>query len=257
MGKAVQLLGPERMLMRAVEVEQAGVKDRIGRHAGMIRLDQPRIGVQRLDDLARGICAFGARIRGLVQHHDIGKLDLLGQQVDQRARIAFAKAFAPVGQEIVAGKVAQQIDRIDDRHHRVKPRHVGQAVAVLISEIKGGGHRQRLGNAGGFDQQIIKAAFLRQLAHLIQQVAAQCAADAAIRHLDQLFLGPRKLRSLADQVGVDVHLGHVVDDHRHPPPLAVVQDVVQKGGLARAQKAGKDGDGKAAVGHANLRYVIL
>jgi hypothetical protein len=123
----------------------------------MVGLDDPRIGVQAADDLARGIGALGARIRDLVQDHHVGELDLVGQQMHQRALVLLAQRLAPVAQEIVAGIVAQQVHRVDHRHHRVEPRDVRQALARLVAEVEGGGDRQRLGDAGRFDQQVVEA----------------------------------------------------------------------------------------------------
>ena len=147
----------------------------------------------------------------------------------------------------MAGEILGQVQRIDHRHHGVEACHIRQAVAGLVAEIEGRGNRQRLGDAGAFDQQIVKAPLLGQLAHALQQVVAQRAADAAIGHLDQLFLGPVQLGAFADQIGVDVHLGHVVDDDRDATSFAIVQDMVQQRGLSGPQKAGKDGDGQALI----------
>ncbi|MPM04986.1 hypothetical protein SDC9_51267 [bioreactor metagenome] len=254
LGKAVKLLRPKRMLGRGVEVEAPGVQDLVGRDDAEIGLDQLRVGVQRADDFARRIEPCGAGIADLVQHHHIGEFDLLGEQVDKRARVARAQAFAAVGDEIGAGKVARQVDRIDHRHHGVEPGDVGQAFARLVAEVEGGGDGQGLGDAGALDQQIVETPFLGEMAHTLQQVVAQGAADAAVRHFDQLLLGAVERGAVAHQIGVDVHLGHVIDDDRDAPAVAVVQNVVQQRGLAGTEKARKHGDGKAGVvggaGHA-------
>jgi hypothetical protein len=47
-----------------------------------------------------------------------------------------------------------------------------------------------------------------------------------------------------NESSVDVHLAHVVDDHRDPATLAVGQDVVEQGGFARAEEARQHGDGQ-------------
>ena len=61
------------------------------------------------------------------------------------------------------------------------------------------------------------------------------------------FVGAAQLRLAADQRGVNVDFAHVVDDHRHAQPLAVVEDVVEQGGFPRAEKTGKNGDGQAGI----------
>jgi hypothetical protein len=76
---------------------------------------------------------------------------------------------------------------------------------------------------------------------------------------DGPFIGldVHKLCPIADQIGVDVHLGHVVDDHRHLAAVAVVQEVVQKRGLSGAKKAEKDGDWQAGDGLAFGAWLIM
>ena len=257
MGEAVKLLGPERMFLCPVKIKEAGIEDQRRVHPRVIRLDQTRIGVQRPDDPPRRIRPFRPRVGDLVQQDDIREFDLVGQQVHKAAGITLACHLAPVGQKVVAGEIAQQVDGIDHRHHAIQPRHIRQAVAILIPEVEGRGHGQGFGYPGRFDQQMVEPPLGRQRPHMGQEIAAQRAADAAVGHLDQLFLGLPQVGAFADQVGVDVHLGHVVDDHRHAAAVAVVQDVVHQGGLAGPQKAGQDSDGQAGVGHRAPRYVIV
>jgi hypothetical protein len=70
-------------------VEQAGIEDLPQRHAAEIGLDQPASGLSARMIL-RAASDPAAGIRDLVEHDDIGELDLLDQQVDQRALVAFA-----------------------------------------------------------------------------------------------------------------------------------------------------------------------
>ena len=169
---------------------------------------------------------------------------------DEGAFVFRPEALAPVAEKIVAGVVAQEVGRIDHGDHGVEPGDVRQALARGMAEVEGGGDGERLGDAGAFDQQVIEAVGLGEAAHLGQQVVAQGAADAAVGHLDQGFLGGGELRAaVADKVGVDVDLGHVVDDDRHAQPLAVGENGVEQRGLAGAEEAGEDGDGEAGVGH--------
>ena len=53
--EAVQLLEPERVALRLIEVEQAGVDDGFDRRVAEICLDQLRIGIERAYDSARGL----------------------------------------------------------------------------------------------------------------------------------------------------------------------------------------------------------
>lgn len=80
--ETVNFLGPKRMLMRLVEIEQAGVKDRLRRDTAEIGLDQPGIRIQGTNDLARLIQPHRPGFRHLVQDDHIGELHLVDQQVD-------------------------------------------------------------------------------------------------------------------------------------------------------------------------------
>lgn len=64
---------------------------------------------------------------------------------------------------------------------------------------------------------------------LDQQILAQRAADAAIAHLDQLFVFSP---AVSHERGVDIDLAHVIDDDRDPPVFAIVQNVIEQGRLA-------------------------
>ncbi|MNI57189.1 hypothetical protein D3C73_1122350 [compost metagenome] len=121
-------------------------------------------------------------------------------------------------------------------------------MTLVITKGEGFRHRQRLGNAGGLDQQVIKAAIPGQLANLFEQVFAKRATDAAVTHLDQFFFGTIQADITLNLTAVDVDFTHVVDDHRHPKVVAVTQNVVQQGAFSGTEKAGEYGNGET-VGH--------
>ncbi len=186
---------------------------------------------------------------GLVDDDDVGELDLLHQQIDEGAVVLLARDLAAVAQEIIGAIVLQQARGVDDGDHRVEPRQIGEAGAILVAKGKGAGDRQRLGDARALDQQIIEAAVLAEAAHLLEQIVAQGAADAAIGHFDELLVGSRQLRAaVADEIGVDIHLAHIVHDDGDAPALAIIEDMIEQGRLSGPEEAGEDGDGKAKVG---------
>jgi len=47
------------------------------------------------------------------------------------------------------------------------------------------------------------------------------------------------------QRGVDIHLAHVVDDHRHAQYFAVAQDAMEERGVTRPERLEESGDGQA------------
>ena len=131
---------------------------------------------------------IGADKVGFVEHQHIAKFHLIDQQIDHRAVIFLTQRFTAHLQAVARTVVTQKVQSIDHRHHGVQPRHIGQAAAFLVGKRKGFGHWQRFGDASGFDHQLVEMSFARQLRHFHQQVFAQRAADAAVAHLDQLFI---------------------------------------------------------------------
>jgi hypothetical protein len=155
---------------------------------------------------------------GLVDHQHVAEFDLLDQQFDERAIVFVGSGDSARRERIVGTVVAQEVVRIDDRHERVEPRDARQRGAVVVDEREGFGDRHRLGDAGRFDHDRIEAAVGREIADLDEQVVAQRAADAAVRHLDEPFLDVRQRLRIAHERRVDVDRREVVDDHRDLRP---------------------------------------
>jgi hypothetical protein len=114
--------------------------------------------------------------------------------------------------------------RVDHRDHRVQLRDVGEAEAVLIAEGERRSDRHRLADSCRFDEQAIEPPLRCESLDLHEEVLAQRAADAPVRHLDELLFssterGPAHLHELS----VDVDLA-----------LRRVMSAVDAGALSRA-----------------------
>ena len=143
-----------------------------------------------------------------------------------------------------------EVGRIDHRDERVEPREVAQRAPLFVGERERFGHRQWLGNAGRFDQQIIEATFLREATHLDKQVFTQRAADAAVRHLDQLLIDTTQRRpAVSHQPGIDVQFAHVVDDHRDLQALTIIEHMIQQRRLPRTQEARENRYRQPVIAH--------
>jgi hypothetical protein len=187
---------------------------------------------------------------GLVEHDDIGELDLVHEEIADRARVVLVLVQAALGQPVAAGQFGEEAGGVDDGDHGVEAGEVAEGGAVFAGEGEGGGDRHRLGDAAGLDQQVVEAALAGQPRDLLQQVLAQGAADAPVGHLDQPLLGAGERRAAAaDERGVDVDLAHVIDDDGHAQTVPIAQDVVEQSGLARAEESGEHGDGQPGVRH--------
>ena len=123
----------------------------------------------------------------------------------------------------------------------------------MLSRGDGVGDGDGLADAGGLDDDVVEAAALGDVVELAREVVGERAADAAVGERDQAVgLGQA---AVCDQVGVDVDLADVVDDHGGADALVVGEDVVEKGGLAGTEVAGEHDDldllvaGLAGGGH--------
>ena len=114
--------------------------------------------------------------------------------------------------------------------------------------------------AAGLDQDVVElVAALEQLLQDADEISAHVgdAADAAVRHLEDLFVGRQH------EVRVDVDLAELVLDHRDAVAVPLGQDVVQQGRLSGAEKAGKDrhryraGRREVRVRHVAVSFVAL
>ena len=78
--------------MRGLEGEQLGVEDGVdGDHAAH-RFDNARIGIEGANDRFRQLDLARRRNVDLVQDDDVGELDLLDEQADERALVMLARA---------------------------------------------------------------------------------------------------------------------------------------------------------------------
>ncbi|MNX49268.1 hypothetical protein D3C86_798680 [compost metagenome] len=246
---AAQRLHPARRQLRLDEIEAARVQDLMQRHVAVLGQHQPGLAIHRTQHRQRGLQYLVVDQVAFAHHDHVGKLDLLTQQVDHPAHVLGASLLATVGEAVGTAEITQELLAIHHRHQRVQAGDVIEAEALLIAYREGGRHRHRLGDAGGLDQQVVIAPLGGQPLHLLQQVLAQGAADAAVAELHQRFFGTAQRRpAIAQQLRIDVDLAHVVDDHRHPPPLAVAQHLVEQGGLAGAEETGQHGHRQAGVG---------
>jgi len=238
----VELLDPLGRRLRLGHVESLGVEDGVERHLAESAADDRRVGVQRADVPLHFAEVILADEIALVEDDDVGELDLIGEQVGDRAGVGLVVADAAVGQIVLGLEVLDEVERVNDRDHRVQPRDLGERAALLILERKGLRDGQRLGDARALDEQVFELLLAGEARDLLQQVLAQRAADAAVGHFDHLLVhavehGLANLAARLDELGVDVDLAHVIDDHRDPLALAVGKDVVEQRRLARAEEA--------------------
>ncbi len=152
---------------------------------------------------------------GLVEQHDVGEGDLV---------LGLAAVL----------QAQRQVLGIDEGDDRVE---FGLGADVVVHE-EGLGDGNRVGEAGGLDDDAVEAAgAAHQALDDADQVAAHRAADAAVVHLVDFFVG------LDDEVVVDADLAELVDDDGIFLAVVLGEDAVQQRRLAGAEIAGEHGDG--------------
>ena len=116
------------------------------------------------------------------------------------------------------------------------------ALCNLIVHEKGLRHWTWIGEARSLNHYTVKfhhplAALGGQQLQGFAQILANGAADAAVAHLQDLFL-----RLRLEDIGVDVLFAKLVFDHGNLHAMAFMQYAFEQRGFARAQKPGEDGD---------------
>ena len=133
--------------------------------------------------------------------------------------------------------------RIDQGYDAVQV----ERLAGLVVDEERLRHRARVCQSGGLDQDPVElVAPLDQVSQDADQVASHGAADAAVVHLEDFFVG------IDHQLLIDADLAKLVLDHGDALTVVLRENSVEQGGLAAAQKSGQHGYGNT-LGHlANL-----
>ena len=172
------------------------------------------IGIHLADarlDLGKLLCGHEV---GLVEQDDVGEADLL-------AHLALVV------------EVQHDVPGIDDGDDAVELECLLHFLVGKEGLRDGAG----IGHAGGLDQDHVElVAALAELGQDADEIAAHAAADAAVVQLEDFLVG------LDDELVVDADLAEFILDHRDALAVVLGEDAVEQRGLARAEKAGDDGD---------------
>ena len=148
----------------------------------------------------------------LVKNKDVRERDLF------RALVAAAELLLDVG-------------CVDERDDPVQ----GELGANFVVHEEGLSDRTGIGEPRGLHQHIVElVSTLHEVAEHANQVSTHRAADAAVRHLENLLV------SVDDERLIDADLPELVFDHGDAFAVFLLQDPVQQGRLAGAEEAGED-----------------
>jgi hypothetical protein len=91
--------------------------------------------------------------------------------------------------------------------------------------------------AGGLDEDAVEGLLtLHEAAEDADEITAHGAADAAVVHLEELFVG------LDNELVVHANLAEFIFDHGEFLAVLLGQNAVEERGFAGAEEAGEDGD---------------
>ena len=229
------------------------VEQGVERRASLRRPDDPGGWIQFPEDGLQVGEVFDIDEVDLIDDDHIRELNLLDEQLHEITRVVFIETDAALPKLITRAVIVEKILRIDERDERVQTGERRQALPGFVREGESLRHRQRFGDARALHEQVIKPFFTGQFRHFFEQVFAKRAADAAVGKLDQLLLGTaesaggRCRQWIGDELGVDVDLAHVVDNHGDTAALAIGQHVVEESRLPGTEETGEDGDRQTAV----------
>src|SRR5258707_3759925 len=126
--------------------------------------------------------------------------------------------------------------RVNHRHDSVQHEFLAHPFIYEKSLRDGAG----IGEPGGLQHDAIELVSTRdQITENADQVAAHGAADASVIHLENLFFG------IDHQFLVDADFTELILDDGDALTVAVVEDAIQKRGLAGAQESGQYGHGNS------------
>ena len=130
------------------EIEQARIENQVERNPPVGRLGQRRRLVELAQDPGQPCDFFPAHLVGLVEHENIGELDLIDEELGDGA-VVFDVDPQPAIEQVFSGaEVAKKTRAVDDGDHRVQPGQLAELGAKLVRQGEGGRDGKRLGDTG-------------------------------------------------------------------------------------------------------------
>mmetsp|Transcript_44661 Transcript_44661/g.118515 ORF Transcript_44661/g.118515 Transcript_44661/m.118515 type:complete len:271 (+) Transcript_44661:910-1722(+) len=229
---------PLRVLACRLYVKAACIQQHRGAHSAVRAVQQKSTRIEFLQDFFETAQFFSRDQIRLVQDEDIGKLNLLDQEVHDLSPIRRLRSqLFPVGRFLSAVVVLQKMFRIDYGHQSVQARNIAKhrhASSISSDESGRNGHGFR--NASALNEQIIEPTLERERTNALYQIFAERATDATIVQIHQLVLALLHLHAVLQKRGIDIDLGHVVHQDSNSQTRTVVEYVGQKSRLASSKK---------------------
>ena len=186
----VELFNPPRTFLCFFKVKQSRIQDAFGIDFAEVGFDDLGARIEFLQRATENAKVLLRHQIDFVQNDDVGKLDLVCEQVDDGSVVPFNVCEFSILQRFWAPKVVEEVGGIDHRHHGV---HVTECTevnsVVLVHKRKGLGHGNGLADARAFDEQVIKSLLSSKAFDFFHKVLAERATNASVAHFHKLFLG--------------------------------------------------------------------
>ena len=217
-----------------LEIEHLGIQNQIQIHIAIVALNDFSLRLQSLHNLFQTI-QFGARnFRCLVQQYNITELDLLNHQI---FKVIFFNILTK--QLVAACKLALHTQSIHHRHHTVQTRHSILGVRTTHRRNRADSLGNRIGftDAAGLNDNVVKAFLTDNIGQLLHQVHFQRTANTTILQSHQTVVILADDTAFLNQVGIDIHLANIVDNHREFDTTTVCKNAVYQSCLSTAKIA--------------------
>ena len=188
---------------------------------------------------------------------DGGLLVLLAQQLDGAVQLLLVAALG-AGEDDGAGVLHLVVEELTEVLHIDLGLggidHGDEAVQLqlhlVLDALHGGDDVGELANAGGLDDDAVRGVIGQHLLQSGAEVAHQRAADAAGVHLGDFHAG------VLQETAVDADLAELVlDENQLLALIGLIQQFLDEGGLAGAQKAGDNIDLGHGISKSFLRII--
>ena len=219
----LNLVDPCSRCSHLVEVEATGVEQTLQVYVAVVAWYDFCFRLNGADYLGEFAQIVSAHLRSLVEKYSVAELYLLYYEVFE---VFVFKSVAC--QSVAVVELVSHAQRVHHGHDAVKTRYaVGD---ILRTECH---HRTDslrdwcwFADATRFDDDIVEALHVNDVAQLVYKVHLQRAADAAVLQSHQTVVLLVHHSTLLDEVGVDVHLADIVHDNGELNAFLVGKDTI-------------------------------
>ncbi len=232
-------LNPPRRTGHLIVVKHIVVEQVFYVDVGVVAFHYLGVWLQASDYLAYALQLFGLHFGHLVEHNHVAELNLLDNQVFY-ILIVYIVTF----EVVAAAEFVFHSQSVDHSHYAVEAR--GAELGVFIAHARNSGYgacyRLRLANSAGLYDYVVETAHLHDVGELFYEVHLQGAADATVLKSHQTLVFFAHYAAFLNEVGVNVDLSYIVDNHCKTNAFLVGKNVVDQCCLTTSEITGQKQD---------------